>query len=134
MRSSTSGVMTSFGVPSATILLVDRHQVRQVRSHPVEVVGGEHDRDAVLVQVCQQVQHVVPGADVDAGRRLVEHQQAGVAQQSAGQEHPLLLAAGELADVPLGKLGDAQTIQHRGNVGLVGAAGPRPLPALRCGP
>ena len=41
---------------------VDRDQVRQVRRHAVEVVGGQHDRDAVVVQVGEQVQHVVARA------------------------------------------------------------------------
>ena len=39
--------------------------------------------------------------DVDAGRRLVEHQQLWLAQQSASEEHALLLTARELADVAL---------------------------------
>ncbi len=64
------------------------------------------------VQVGEQVQHVVAGVDVDAGRRLVEQQAARAAEQGAGQEHPLLLAAGELADVPLGQLGDAEALEH----------------------
>ena len=42
------------------------------------------------------------GADVDAARRLVEDEQLAVHAQPAGQQHLLLVAAGELADRLLG--------------------------------
>ena len=45
------------------------------------------------------------GADVDAAGRLVEQQDAAVAQQPAGQHDLLLVAAGQLGDQPLGVVG-----------------------------
>ena len=106
--SSTAGVMTSRGRAGRDHRLVQRHQLRQVGRHAVEVVGGQHDRDALGVELAEQVQHVVPGGDVDAAGRLVHQQQLRLAQQRAGDEHPLLLAAGQLADVPAAELADAR--------------------------
>ena len=71
--SSTSGVIIawcSLGNHPA----VDGDQVRQVCRHPVEVVRRQHDRDARPRAGLEQVEHVVPGADVDAGRWLVQYQ------------------------------------------------------------
>ena len=98
-------------MPLATIRPFRATRLRQVGRDAVQVVGGQHDRDAVLMQVGEQVQHVVPRRDVDAGRRFVQQQQLGLAQQGPGDEHALLLPAGELADVPSGKLGNAQPVE-----------------------
>jgi hypothetical protein len=34
----------------------------------------QHDRDALVVEVVQQVQDVVSGRDVDAARRLIQQE------------------------------------------------------------
>ena len=73
--------------------------MRQVAGDAVQVVRREDDREAEVVQVVEQVEDVVAGADVDARRRLVHQQQVRIAEQCPGDEHALLLAAGELADV-----------------------------------
>ena len=112
---------TSRGAPVADDLAVEADEVRQVGGDAVEVVGGEHDRQPVGVQVVEQVQDLVAGAHVDAGRRLVQQQQVGLAEQRAGDEHALLLAAGQLADVAVGQVADAEPVEH-----LV-----RPRPARR---
>ena len=51
---------------------------------------------------------------VDAGDRLVEHEQLGFAGERLGDEHALLLAAGELADAP-----PAQVAERDGAQGVV---------------
>ena len=63
-----------------------------------------------MVEIMQQVHHVVPGFHVHAGSRLIEKEQLGVAHQSAGQENTLLLTTGQLPDVPLGQVGDAEAL------------------------
>ena len=44
-----------------------------------------------------------PAADVEVGQRLVEQQQPGPADQGVGDQHPLLLAPGELPDPGVGE-------------------------------
>ena len=91
---------------------VDADDPRQVGGDRVELVGGEHDRDPVGVEVGEQVEDVVAGLEVDAARRLVEEQERRVGDQRAGQEDPLLLAAGQLADVAAGQAADAQPLEQ----------------------
>jgi hypothetical protein len=83
-----------------------------VRRHPVEVVRREQHGQAVAVQLVEQVEHLVARPHVHARRRLVHEQQLRPAQQRPGDEHALLLAAGQLADLPAGEVGDAQPLQH----------------------
>ena len=104
---------------------VHADDVGQVGGEAVEVMGGEDDRDAVLVQVGEQVQDVVPGRDIDPACRLVEEEELRLPQQGASEEHALLLAAGELADVAAGQITDAETVEHRGDLGTLGLARPR---------
>ena len=85
VRSSTSGTITSAGGPAAMTRAVQRDQVRQVGGHAVEVVGGQHDRQAVAVEVVEQVQHLVAGADVDAGGRLVHAAAAAAGAAARGR-------------------------------------------------
>ena len=70
-----------------------------MRSDAVEVVGGQHDRNTVIVEVGEQVEHVVAGVDVHSRGRLVQEQKIGFAQQCTSDEHALLLSAGQRADV-----------------------------------
>ncbi len=96
----------------------------EVGSDPVEVVGGHHDRQATGVEVVQQVEHFVAGLDVDAGGGFVHQQELGAGEQGPGDEHPLLLAPGQLADVAITELGDTQALQHLGHLELLLPAGP----------
>ncbi len=95
---------------------VERDEVRQVCRHAVQVVRREHDGQAVAVQLVEQVQHLVTGSDVDPGRWLVHEQELGTPQQRPGDEHALLLAAGQLADVPTGELSDAEALEDGDDV------------------
>ena len=100
-------------------LAVEAHEARQVRRDAVQVVGREHDRQAVGVEVAEQVQDLVAGPHVDARRGLVEEQEVGPAEQRPGEEHALLLAAGELADVPVPEPADPQPLEHGGDLGAL---------------
>ena len=99
--------------------------MRQVSSHAVEIMGGQDDRDAVFVQVAEQVQDVVAGGDVNAARGLIEQQQLRIAQECTGKEHALLLPTGELADVTFRKIGNTEAIKHAHHSSSLRATGPR---------
>ena len=68
------------------------------------------------VEVVEQVQDLVAQAHVDARRRLVHQQQLGLAEQRARDEHALLLAAGQLADVAVGEVADVEPREHVGDL------------------
>ncbi len=51
----------------------------------------------------------VLGLDVDAGEGLVEQDDPAVLGQRAGEEDPLLLAAGQFADLALAEIAHADT-------------------------
>ena len=57
---------------------------------------------ALVGELADQRLNLGLGADVDAARRLVEDQQLRVGAEPARQQHLLLVAAGELADLLLG--------------------------------
>jgi hypothetical protein len=63
----------------------------------VQVVGDQHDGHALLgVQRLEQRHDLLAGAGVEVAGRLVGQQHLRVADQGAGDGHPLLLAAGQL--------------------------------------
>ncbi len=72
-----------------------------------EVVADQQDGGVDAgTQVVDQVEHLGLDRGVEAGRRLVEHEQARVARQRHGDHHALLLTAGELERVaPQGAAG-----------------------------
>ena len=129
MRSSTSGTRTSCGRAGAEDGPVQAHELGQVGGDAVEVVRGEHDGQPVVVQVAEQVEDLVAGADVDARRRLVEQQQVGFGEQGAGEEHPLLLSTRQRTDVAAGELADAELVEHPPHVGLLLLGRPGQEPA-----
>ena len=106
------------------ISVLQAHEVGEVGGDAVQVVGREHDGEAVGVEVGEEVQDLVAGAHVDAGRGLVEQQHSGLAEQRPGDEHPLLLAAGELADVAIAEAADAELVEHVVDFGAARRATP----------
>ena len=70
-------------------------------------MGDQHDGRAARLQGAEGVGQHLLVVQVDAGGRLVEEEQLGVAGERAGDEHPLLLAAGEGADAVAGAVGEA---------------------------
>jgi hypothetical protein len=62
-------------------------------------VRGEQDRLAQILQRADHLPRVAAGCGVEAGRRLVEEDQLGVADEGQGEVEPALLAAGERAHI-----------------------------------
>src|SRR5690606_22475892 len=88
------------------------------------VVGDHDDGLAVFaVEHLQQAEDLVGGLAVEVAGGLVADQQGGVGDQGAGDRHALLLAAGELAGLVPGALGQTDQAQrHLGAPGPLGAA------------
>jgi hypothetical protein len=101
-----------------------------VRGDPVQVVRGDHHRESVVVELVDQVHHVVPGPNVDARRRLVHQQELRAAQHRSRHEDPLLLPAGELPDVPAAQVADPQPVEHLVGLAQVAFGGPREDPPV----
>ena len=58
--------------------------------HQVQVVGHhQHAAAMALAQLADQPVQLALAVDVDALHGFVEHQQFGLAEQGAGQQHPL---------------------------------------------
>jgi hypothetical protein len=78
--------------------------------HLIEIVGDgrqivvDDDHAAPLPgQPAQERDDRALGGSIDAGKRLVEDQEVGLLDQCTCQEDALLLAAGQLPDLPVGK-------------------------------
>ena len=80
------------------------------------------------MQLAEQVHDLVPGPHVDARRGLVQQQEVGLGQQGPGEEHALLLTAGQRPDVPAGEVADAEAVEHPGDVALLVPRRPRQDP------
>ena len=96
-------------------------------------LGGDHQHAEPLIgELADQRLDLGLGADVDAARRLVEDQELRVHAQPAGEQHLLLIAAGQLADLLLGARAlDAEprdeAVDDLALPGLVDDAGARQL-------
>ena len=72
------------------------------RSDDAQVVGDhQHSRAGGLAQLANQVEHLGFDSCIEAGGRLVEHQQFGVAGKRHGDDHSLLHATGQLERVAI---------------------------------
>ena len=71
----------------------------------LELRGNHQHAEALVGEFLDERLDLGLGADVDAARRLVEDEQLGVGAQPARQQHLLLVAAGQLADLLLGARG-----------------------------
>ena len=70
---------------------------------------GEDDGDPLVIDLVQKMNHVVARADVESRRRFVEQNKFWIAEQGAADEHRLLLAAGEFANVAIAQTVEIQT-------------------------
>src|SRR5262249_25890830 len=79
----------------------------------LEVLGREEDGDALVLR---KPAHLVPegGAalDVQAGRRLVEEEDARAVDERQGEVEPALHAAGVALDAAVARLGQADTLEQ----------------------
>ena len=75
-------------------------------------MGDQHDGGArASSSVPQGVGERLLVGQVDAGGRLVEDEQVRLAGQRAGDEHPLLLAAGQRGDAVAGPVGEPDDLE-----------------------
>ena len=101
----------------------DRHPVGEPL-RLVHVVGGEDDRLAEIAEAGDRIPGLAPRRGVEPGRRLVEEEQLGVADERHPDVEPPLLAAGQPAGAYLGLLLEADErdhIRHRPRGGVVAA-------------
>ena len=76
-------------------------------------VGDDHQRDAQLsVDVLQKLQDGGGGARVKGAGGLVAEHDLGVVGQRTGDGHALLLTAGKLAGIALGKVGQTHQLEQ----------------------
>ena len=76
-------------------------------------MGGEQDRGVLDVgQAVHQVVELAPRLRVEAGRRLVQEQQLGPADDADGHVQPAALPAGERADPLARVLGQADRLDQ----------------------
>ena len=76
-------------------------------------------------QLAQQLDDRRLGLDVDAGEGLVEQDHLPLLRQRAGQEHALLLPAGQLADLALAEVAHADALQRLVHLARSSAEGMR---------
>ena len=82
------------------------------RDHPLQPVLGEQHRDADVVdQAGERGEHVLGGGRVECGGRLVEHDEPGVHGQHRADRDPLLLPAGQGAQVARAQVCDAEQVE-----------------------
>ena len=87
----------------------DRDAVAQFL-HLRELVAGEQHRDAFVGEAADQQAHVAHPGRIEAGRRLVEDQQARAAQQRGGDPEPLAHPVRVAADAMCSARGVSSTI------------------------
>ena len=77
----------------------DADAIGDLRQQPQIMRDVEHRHAVAPPQLRQQRHDLLLRGDVEAGRRLVEHEQVGIAGQGHGDRDALLLAAGELVRI-----------------------------------
>ena len=119
-------------------LFVQPEAERAQHEHGLRVLGGQvqvmngddNERAAGLHVFMQAVKHLHLVANVQRAGGFVQQKQAGLADQALGQQHQLLLAAGEGGHGPLVQVGNAKTVQHL--KGALDQAGRTPNPDVLC--
>src|SRR5829696_3756331 len=110
-------------------VLEHHHRVRAL-DHLLELRGDEQDAKAFAGQVVDQALDLGLGPDVDPPGWLVEDQHLGVEAEDPGQEHLLLVAAGELGDRLVGAGGlDPEAADERGDELVLAALGHEASPS-----
>src|SRR4051794_2282954 len=89
----------------------DRHPVGETL-RLVHVVGGEEDGLAEVAQTGDRIPGVAAGGGVEAGGRLVEEEQLGVADQGHADVETALLATREAARAGIGLAAQADQLDH----------------------
>ena len=76
-------------------------------------VGDHHDGGALLVELGEQVHHLLAVLAVEVAGGLVGEDELGVGDHGAGDGHTLLLSARQLLREVLGPVGDGHPLHHR---------------------
>ena len=117
------GTTTSNSVPvspaRSRARLVEREHLALVQQRDaraalgfVEVRRRHQDGDALREELRQQLPELAARHRVDAGRRLVEHDDLRLVDQRAGQRELLLHAAGELVGEPAAELRELRHLEQ----------------------
>ena len=97
----------------------------------VRIMGREHDGVALGAQRPHPLEHQQAIAEIEAGGRLVHHQQGRILGERAGDQAELALAAGDAVGLGRGKLGDAEIGQRRLRPLMVARSGRGERPEMR---
>lgn len=77
-----------------------------------DVMSGYQHRTASPLQLVEDVGDDAPGLGVDGVERLVEEEELCLLGQRPGKQHSLLLAAGELAQLPRRQVVEGELAEH----------------------
>jgi hypothetical protein len=75
-------------------------------------VGRDQDTCTVVAQSAHDRVQILPCGWIQAGRRLVQQQRAGMAEQRLGEAEPLAHALGVGADAAVSDSGQADAVQQ----------------------
>jgi hypothetical protein len=75
-------------------------------------VGRQDDGHALLPKAADEAPHVAAKLDIDAGRRLVEEENAWLVRQRLGDHHAPLHSAGQGHDLAAALVPEGQVAQH----------------------
>ncbi len=92
--------------------VVDHHDVVGQPVGLLEVLRGQQQGRSARHQVADHVPHLLAGADVEAGGRLVEDQHRGRGHQRTGQVEPAPHAAGVGLRRPVGGIGEVEPLEQ----------------------
>jgi hypothetical protein len=97
----------------------------------VEFVRAEKDgQPEFLLQTADKFHHSALVVRIEADQRLVEEQETRAAEQGLGEEQPLALAAGQLAERPPGETGRADQAEDPLDIMPPGGVQKRQSPAV----
>ena len=72
---------------------------------PVKIMSGDHDRHSVVIDLVEEMNHIIAGTNIQSGSGLVQQDKLRIAQKCAPEKYGLLLAAGKFSDMPTAKSG-----------------------------
>ena len=90
--------------------------------HQIQLVGGEDDGHAGAGAVGEHRAHHVHGDGVEAGERLVKDEDVGVVDEAGGELDALLVAQGEVVELVVHTLAQAEFLEQLGAALLGGFA------------
>ena len=78
----------------------------------IQLVAGEENRGAGVGALAQHRREVVDADRIQAGERLVEHEQLRIVDERRGELHPLLVAERELLDLRVEPLAEPEAFEQ----------------------